>query len=342
MDYRKVRLLLTVVLVLMVSNAVSEMSQLSKDKVNSGIAGGQKIVEFLSKLGDPKARKIFDSLGKMASFLGAAGGLISFALLFVPKSDSPELKFMKKKFAEVNQKLDIITTKLDNIETIITFENQRSVYVASASKIQFGVTQLSKFLRELETAPCSDEKDCKRVRARIASRYVKDFDVKQNIFMIVNGAIKSTSAFGDALLILTQKTHECDVGKIDLLANGILKLSFKAQQVILAHEKLTGSNFSITQSMNDWLKSLYDLRDSTYNTKKQCFNEMSTYMIKDIKNKKYQVGVSSNEQANQEVSTFMNRKYEWLKWVRLYNYSLRENKAELLNALATVPVFSCS
>ena len=97
-------LLLAMVILLIVSNTVSEMSQLSKDKVNSGIAGGQKVVEFISKLGDPKVSKVFDSLGKMASFLGAAGGLISFALLFVPKSDSPELKFMKKKFAEVNQK----------------------------------------------------------------------------------------------------------------------------------------------------------------------------------------------------------------------------------------------
>ena len=317
----KTLLLLAMVILLMVSNTVSEMSQLSKDKVNSGIAGGQKVVEFVSKLGDPKTSKVFDSLGKMSSFLGAAGVLVSFALLFVPRSESAELKFMRKKFAEVNQKLDIITTELDNVKALITYESQRAAYVGSASKILFGVKQLSAFLDELEKTPCSDAKNCKRVRAKIASRYVKHFDVKQEMFKILNGAITPTSAFGDPLLVLMKKTFKCDVGKIDHLANSILKLSFKAQQVILAHEKLIGSKFSITQSMNDWLKSLYALRDSAYSIKKQCFSKISGYMLEDINNKKYQVGVSSNKQANQEVRKVMDEKYKWLGWVRIYSYN---------------------
>ena len=61
-------LLLAMMILLMVRNTVSEMSQLSKDKVNSGIAGGQKVVDFLSNLGDAKTSKVFNALGKMSSF----------------------------------------------------------------------------------------------------------------------------------------------------------------------------------------------------------------------------------------------------------------------------------
>ena len=308
---------LSMVALLLATSAKGEMSAKAKDKVNNGIAGGQKVVDFLSKLGDPKTQKVFDTLGKMASFLGAAGGLISFALLFVPASDSLELKYMKEKFAEVNMKLDRITAQLDDVKSLITYENQRAVYLDSASKILFAHKRLSVFLNELQTTQCQNENDCKRMRARIASRYVNEFNVKHHIFKILNGALKPTSAFGDPLLGVIKKTFKCDVGKIDHFANSILKLSFKAQQVILAHEKLTGSKKSITLSMDDWLKSLYELRDNTYKTKKECFDRISDYMIADINDKKYQVGVSSNDHANQEVKTFMDEKYRWLGWVRV-------------------------
>ena len=313
-----------VVMLLMVSDTTGEISSRSVAQINAGISAGEKVVNFISNLGPEKeenqpvtqVHKIFGTLGKMASFLGAAGGLISFALSFIPQSESAELKYMKAKFAEVNLKLDKITSELDNIKALITYENQRSVYVSSASKILFAHKQLSVFLNELESTPCQNEKNCKRVRARIASRYVDDFRLKQDIFKIINGAIKSTSAFGDPLLILTKNTFKCDVAKIDHLANSILKLSFKAQQVILAYEKLIGSKFSITQSMNDWLKSIYDLRTSTYNVKQQCLRRISDYMSDDVKDEKYQVGASSNDEANSEVRKFMEGKYNWLGWVR--------------------------
>ena len=311
-------MLLTIVILLMFGNTTCKISSKSVERIEKGLSGGQKVVEFISKLGDPQTSKVFNSLAKMAGFLGAAGGLLSFALAFVPKSDSLELRYMKEKFAEVNSKLDVINSKLDNVKDLITYENQRAVYLDSASKILFGHKQLTTFLNELQNTPCADEKNCNRVRARIASRYVDDFNVKRHMFKILNGAIKPTSAFGDPLLTLTRKTFKCDVGKIDHLANSILKLSFKAQQVILAHEKLRGSNFSITQSMDFWLKSLYDLREMTYNIKKQCFDQISSHMIDDIKDKKYQVNVGSNYQANQEVKKFMEKKYKWLGWVRYF------------------------
>ena len=308
---------LSMVALLLATSAMGEMSANTKDKINDGIAGGQKVVKFISKLGDPKTHKVFDTLGKMASFLGAAGGLVSFALLFVPASDSEELKYMKEKFTEVNTKLDRITAQLDDVKSLITYENQRAGYLNSASKILFAHKRLSVFLNELQTTQCQNENDCKRVRTRIVSRYVNEFNVKNHIFKILNGALKPTSAFGDPLLGVIKRTFKCDVGKIDHFANSILKLSFKAQQVILAHEKLTGSKKSITLSMDEWLKSLYELRDNTYKTKKECFDRISDYMIADINDKKYQVGVSSNDHANQEVKTFMDEKYRWLGWVRV-------------------------
>ena len=44
----------------------------------------------------------------MANFLGPVASMFSFVLSLIP-SESPELKFKKEKFAEVNNKLDGVT-----------------------------------------------------------------------------------------------------------------------------------------------------------------------------------------------------------------------------------------
>jgi gas vesicle protein len=302
-----------VLVLLLAGDTMCEMSEDTVDRINNGIELGGTLLEAAKGLGESK---LFKNLGNMASFLGPVGGIISFALLFAPKKDSEELQYMKKKFAEVNGKLDKITSELENVKELITYDTQRAVYVDSADKINHGHRQLLAFLDELQKTPCDNKEDCRRKRIQIGERYVEDFNVKQHLFKIVNGAIKRTSPFGEPLLQLVRKTFKCDVGKVDDLADGILALSFKAQQVILAYEKLKGSNHSITESMNSWLTAVYELREATYKIKKPCFDDISSFMITDITDKKYQVDVSSNEEANKKVKTFMEKKYKWLGWVR--------------------------
>ena len=226
-------IMLIMLIMLHASMTVAEFDESAKSMTKSGISGGQSVVNFLSLLGDPRKDKIFDTLGQMAGFLGAAGGLISFALLFLPTQESAELRYMKLKFAEVNMKLDRITTVLDDVKDLITYENQRAIYVQSAAKILYGHKRLNVFLTELNQANCTSDKDCKRVRSRIASRYIQDFNIKHHLFEIINGATKTTSAFGDPVLQVIKRTFKCDTTKLDHFSASLLKLSFKVNKYIM-------------------------------------------------------------------------------------------------------------
>ena len=294
-----------------------QLSQKEKDSIKSGLDGGAQIFEKLSKLGDAKTSKVFNVLGKMAGFLGAAGGLVSFILAFVPLKDSKELAYMKTKFAQVNSKLDTITTELDNIKTLIVLQNQRAAYIPAASRILNGHKKLNNFFTELQRTRCANTRQCKRIRARIATRYVRYFNVQPDLFKILHGVSKKTSVFGDPMLGLIKKSTKCNLVKMNQFVNGILKLAFKAQQVILAYEKLTGTKISITMSMNNWLNMIYDVRSYNYKLSRQCFKSISTYMIKDIRNIRYQSG--TNAQANLNAKTFLQNKYSWLAFT-VYSY----------------------
>eukprot|EP00112_Aurelia_sp_Birch-Aquarium-sp1_P018196 Seg4309.2 transcript_id=Seg4309.2/GoldUCD/mRNA.D3Y31 product="Complement component C9" protein_id=Seg4309.2/GoldUCD/D3Y31 len=307
------------------STCLADLSKAEKASISLGLDAGEKVIKFISEFGDKnnKELEIFTRLGKLSGFLGATGGLISFALSFLPSQDSKELAFMKNKFQQVNSKLDIITAKLDNVDSLITFENQRAIYVRSATKINVGHEKLLAILDELQKVNCSRRSLCQRRKSRIASNYVKYFAVKYNLHEILHGVTRKTSVFGDPLLSVVQHHFKCSIPKIDQFANGVLRLAFKAQQVILAHEKLLGSKQSITQSMNEWLSLIYKLRMYRNKLRNYCYKNVLRYMNADLANKKYQ-RVSSSSQANDQVNRMIkklfDKRYSWLAFT-VYSYN---------------------
>ena len=299
----------------------ADLSKAEKASISLGIDAGEKATKLISEFGDKesKAMDMFKRIGKLTSFLGATGGLVSFVLSFLPSRDSKELAYMKRKFKQVNLKLDIITAKLDNVKSLITYENQRAIYVRSATKIEFGHKQLLNALDELQKVKCTSKSLCKRKKSRIASNYVKYFAVKYNMHEILNGVSRKTSVFGDPLLSVVQKHFRCSIQKIDQFANSVLKLAFKAQQVILAHEKLLGSKQSITQSMNEWLSLIYKVRKHQNKVSNYCYKNIHKYMVADLLNKKFQ-RVTSNGKINTEIKKLFDKRYSWLGFT-VYSYN---------------------
>jgi len=308
-------ILLALLCIVIAPNCYADLTDGEKSSITTGLGSGTKVVESLASLGDPKTSKIFKAIGRMASFLGAVGGLVSFFLAFLPSRESAELIYMKKQFTLVNTKLDKITTKLDDMKSLITFQNQRSAYVSSSRAILYGHRQLFKFINEVQKTPCPSKSACKRIRARISSRYVRSLNVKKHLDKILKGTFSRTSVFGDPLLSLVSKTSKCNFAKINWFVNGVLKLAFKGQQVVLAYEKLMGSKHSITQSMNDWLANVYRLRTKSYNVKNSCFRNINHHLLQDIRNSDYQIRSPSNTAANKAVKSFLEKKYTWLSVV---------------------------
>ena len=308
-------ILLALLCVFIAPNCYADLTGEEKGSITTGLGSGTQVVESLASFGDPKTSKMFKSIGRMASFLGAAGGFVSFVLAFLPSRDSAELTYMKKQFTLVNTKLDKITTKLDDMKSLITFQNQRSAYISSSRAILYGHKRLFKFINEVQRTPCPSKSACKRIRARIASRYVRDLNVKKHLDKVLQGTFSRTSVFGDPLLSLVSKTSKCNFAKINWFANGVLKLAFKGQQVVLAYEKLMGSKHSITQSMNDWLANVYRLRTKSYSVKNSCFSNIKHHLLQDIRNSDYQIRSPSNAAANKAVKSFLEKKYPWLSVV---------------------------
>jgi len=184
--------------------------------------------------------------------------------------------------------------------------------------ITFGFKQLNGFYDEIEKLKCS--KDCEKQRLKVAERYLKDFkNAESALFKIITGSIEK-SVFKDPLLELVQKKYKCDVGKLTEFTESIFNLAEKAQQVILAYQKLAGTDVSIVNSLKSWLQLVYDLRSYYYSVKNACFTNMketrgNRYLQEDITDLKYQLNYGNNDDAIKALNSDLEAKYAWLKWV---------------------------
>lgn len=257
---------------------------------------------------------LLNNAGKMAPFLGAAGAFVGVLLVFLPRADSPELAYMKTQFRILNNKLDEISEKLGDIETLITYEAQRASYIEMENTIKFGYKQVNSFYDEIEKLDCSN--DCKKQRLKVAERYLADFKkVESALYQIMKGSIEE-SVFKDPLLELVQKKYKCDVGKLTEFIESIFNMAEKAQQVVLTYQRLAGTDVSIVSSLKSWLQLVYDLRRGYYDVKNACFrNIRGPYLQEDVADLKYQNNYDNNDDAIKALKSHLEAKYTWLKWV---------------------------
>ena len=87
-------------------------------------------------------------LKKLAGTLGAAGMIFSIVSIFVPLEDT-KFKFMVQKFEEVNNKLDVMLTKMGHLENLIKFENQKAAYIQDETDITYSREILKEFLEKV-------------------------------------------------------------------------------------------------------------------------------------------------------------------------------------------------
>ena len=227
---------------------------------------------------------------------------------------------MKEKFAEVNRKLDDVTNKLDGIQNLITFEAQRAAYIDEEHNIKFGYEKLQEMYKELQSASCGSNDDCKRRRMEVAQGYLKHFEkVEASLNLILKNSY-SGSDFSEPLLHLVKKHYKCDIAKLNSFADTIFQLTFQGQEVVIAYKRLTGSKTSTVVEIQKWLKLIYTLRKNLYEIKEECYQNIDKYVREEVKDGKYQGDFGEDRNANKALGQALDLKYPWLKWV---SFSLR-------------------
>ena len=299
---------------------VGEVSRIAKDFSS---AEGEKITSRAGKAGTRpgvkkgklrtksllKLQKVGRILGKMAPFLGVAGFLVPFILAFFGQKDQ-KLEIMQKHFFEVNEKLDMIDSKLDEIKVLITSEVQKATYIQVESDITFGYRQMKLMFKEIKNVQdgCKTKEQCSRDKMKIGVRFSKKMKATEKaLHTLLRGLAGSSSEVQKSLMSVIMEETNCNIPQMMTFYEKMFSLSRQGQMVVLVLQQLQGSKMSLLESTNHWLKSMHAFRDRMYETTNHCYKNVRTYVYDDLEK-------MSGSDVN-DIKIQLDRKYDWIEWV---------------------------
>ena len=256
--------------------------------------------------------KLATNTAKIAGALGVFSAIFSIALAFIPKGDSPELKYMKTEFGKLSRKMDKISRSLDETKDLIKLETQKAAYLQYEHKIHYGVSKMEECLKKLDNVKCLNETDCKRKKQLIAQGYVKAMQVDQSIDAIARG-VSSNTAFGTAMLSLLKQNSKCNIPKLNLFTNKITAMITKGFSVTIFRNILTRTDHNVlddTVRANEMLRMVESKRQKT---EQSCFRNMGYWMSLDVRNSE-DIFLSDIQATNTKLLGRLKLKYPWVNW----------------------------
>ena len=253
----------------------------------------------------PQASAAFSAIGfALKIYLAFSGG----------NSESPLMTLMKKGFDEINNKLDAITSDLEDNRRLITLSAQRAAYIDAENKILSAHQNVRKYIREVTQLKCNNKANCIKRQLLIAQGYLPRLNVEKEVDSILRG-VTTDGVFGTSMLSLAKESSKCNINKIKYIASTFAGLASKGKIAIMLYEFLTYSSFDVVSFETEFARKLLSLERARDLVSKQCYDTIDRYIRSDVKylSKKHYEQYE-RKQANIFISEFLRKKYFWIRF----------------------------
>ena len=234
--------------------------------------------------------KIFTKISGVLGALGPAAMGISAALsivtIFLPQEDSPELKAIKAGFEQVNNKIDIITSKIGNLDNIIELSSARAAYVKTVSTINNN-------FEALQDAQTSQTNNSYQL---FIEQYERTFEfATANMYDVMTG---STGAFGFNMVNL-YKTHvKCNpvlVSQFCTLGMHLINKGLAVEGAYLGYRNFSEKAQSKEET---WKEKLNDVSKQCSAIIETCQNSWKEYASQQFEDSHRQISGSNQQFAD--------------------------------------------
>lgn len=277
------------------------ISEEQKTAIEKGLEAGKALAEALK---DGDFRDSLVKLGKnLAPFLGVLGPLASIALAFIPTGDSEELAFMKEKFEEVNNKLDIITSEFEEVKNAIDWSTVVVSYGTYERKIRAADHNLKRIYEVEGEARGYETKN-------FINQYESDFDnsVQKLYDVIMNNDHAISKNILEAVIKQTKdhkrKIEQFSLGLVQLLIQGVkVKISYYGMK------KWTSDHVT-----SEWESNMNLLREKLQRMSDDVKGRYKTQLKIDADDLILRHHALGNKGLMQKVYDFVIDKYDWRYW----------------------------
>ncbi|XP_033115382.1 uncharacterized protein LOC117115624 isoform X2 [Anneissia japonica] len=293
------------------SSGYGENEQEVLGKVNAGIDAGNAIVEVLS---DENLSKTFGKIGEIASkigpFLGAIGPAISLISIFLPSSPSPEMQFMKKKFAEMDQKFDQVFTKFDEVKNLI----QKTSLKAQYGEYEHTISALSHRLEQFLSAPTDAVEGQK---ATFFTEYESSYSgATYKLWRGMMGKTVLSDNIPETAITYTKNNR----GRVQRMMKGVTNLIIQGVKIHLFYLKAKGRDATYEVEEKTWKDNIKELIHHMKTVDRKVTNAWRKQSVADLNTKLASLDGKSNSYFADKVYAFLTDKYDWRDWfIVVYN-----------------------
>uniref|UniRef100_A0A4W5LSQ1 Uncharacterized protein n=1 Tax=Hucho hucho TaxID=62062 RepID=A0A4W5LSQ1_9TELE len=208
---------------------------------------------------------------------------------------SKEVFYFKEQFLAVRNKLDVLSTQLEDIDSEIKKGRLDSQYFSVEENIR---NQFRKYMDILEAKPQFQE-----VKKRLFLEHFSNTGGEKNLYVLYD-ALMGTNSFGESILEVVERYEARNRRILEYFCVRMKELFYMGLIALLGHCALTKGPDEEQKTIHDW---------STAFPEQACLCPQRLLQEKEE---------SNLQDTAQEVQEFLTRKDDWVSWsVRVVNHS---------------------
>ncbi|KAK7116979.1 hypothetical protein R3I94_022495 [Phoxinus phoxinus] len=287
----------------------------AREKVDKSLALANSFLTVVKEgFETKKIANVMKSLAKISSFAPGIGGLVAsfvnMVLIFIPQEDVV-LNEVRKGFADVNRKLDLLSIQISNLATDVEWFNYASVYSQDEVRILNSWKKLNEVLQKSRWV--QSEEDNLRL-AEIFVNYYENTGTEASVANLYHYLTVQDTSLSGNLNELLRKKFKCDfqdIGKYNVYFSRLLWQGMVLNQF---YWKLIGLNSSgIEAEHTDMFNKVYTAQNSTLIA--ECLVNYKHYLNEDLVRISKGLSVDNTKAIAVQVKEFLDKKYFWYNWV---------------------------
>uniref|UniRef100_A0A4W5Q3A3 Rapunzel 6 n=1 Tax=Hucho hucho TaxID=62062 RepID=A0A4W5Q3A3_9TELE len=274
------------------------------------VAQKKEAIEAVMESFERGAEVLASAVGELFPLYVVAAPVLRLALDNV---QSKEVFYVKEQFLAVRNKMDILSTQLEDIDCEIKKGRLDSHYFSVEENIR---NQFRKYMDILEAKPPFQE-----VKKRLFLEHFSKTGGEKNLCVLYN-ALMGTNSFGESILEVVERYEVRNRHVLEDFCVRMKELFCLGLIALLGHCALTKDPCEEQETIRNWSSKIEEVEIKMKACIEACVAAFPEQAYLDAQRLLQEKEERNLQDTAQEVQEFLTRKYDWVSWsVRVVNHS---------------------
>ncbi|KAM7383022.1 hypothetical protein PAMP_002710 [Pampus punctatissimus] len=274
------------------------------------VAQKKEAIEAVMDMFQRGAEVLASAVGELFPLCEAAAPVLRLALDNV---QSKEVFYVKEQFLTVRNKLDVLSTQLEDIDCEIKKGRLDSQYFSVEENIR---NQFRKYVDIIEA-----KQQFRQVKTRLFLEHFAKTGGEKNLFVLYDALLGSNS-FGESILELVERYVARNRRLLEDFCVRMKELFCLGLIALLGHCALTQGPEEEQDKIQEWSSKIEEVEFRMKTTIESCVAAFPEQAKLDTQRLLKEKEEDNLQNTTQQLLDFLVKKYDWISWsVRLINHS---------------------